>query len=124
PICVRGAFYGKMYDEMIARHPTKFMTIVPYTSRVAFRTEVVGRTYHFVSEDRMRKDERNGELIELLYLNDDLYGLTIGGVKEVIRQGQHCILDVVYDRAIRILKLANINPIVIFVKPSSPDQIM
>ncbi|GMT34920.1 hypothetical protein PFISCL1PPCAC_26217, partial [Pristionchus fissidentatus] len=94
------------------------------TSRAPLSAEVDGRDFHFVSEDRMRKDERNGELIELLYLNDDLYGLTIGGVKDVIRQGQHCMLDVVYDRAIRLLKSANINPIVIFVKPSSPDQII
>ncbi|GMT34791.1 hypothetical protein PFISCL1PPCAC_26088, partial [Pristionchus fissidentatus] len=53
-----------------------------------------------------------------------LYGLDIGGLKHVLEQDQNCILNVIYDRAIRHLKSVNIHPIVILIKPYSPAQII
>ncbi|GMT34792.1 hypothetical protein PFISCL1PPCAC_26089, partial [Pristionchus fissidentatus] len=71
-------------------------------------------------QERIREDAANNRFIELIEWDNHLYGLTIGGVQ----QDRHCILDVVYDKAIRCLKSANINPIVILIKPSGPAQIM
>ncbi|GMT34796.1 hypothetical protein PFISCL1PPCAC_26093, partial [Pristionchus fissidentatus] len=36
----------------------------------------------------------------------------------------HCILNVIYDRAILYLKSVNIHPVVILIQPSSPAQII
>ncbi|GMT33409.1 hypothetical protein PFISCL1PPCAC_24706, partial [Pristionchus fissidentatus] len=124
PVCVRRAFNGMIYDELMERYPKLFTTIMPYTSRAPLEYELDGGYFHFVSEERIRADERNNEYIELITSYGKLYGLTIGGVQDVLRQGKHCILDVIYDNAIRRLKSLNINPIVILVKPSSHDQII
>ncbi|GMT34921.1 hypothetical protein PFISCL1PPCAC_26218, partial [Pristionchus fissidentatus] len=124
PVCVRGAFYERIYREMIARHPPHFNIMVAYTTRAPFRSEVAGKHLHFVSEAQIRDDERTGECIELITFNRCLYGLTIGGVKDAIGQGRHCILPVIYDTAIRRLKSANIHSLVILVKPSSTAHIM
>ncbi|GMT34916.1 hypothetical protein PFISCL1PPCAC_26213, partial [Pristionchus fissidentatus] len=83
----------------------------------------IGPAVRMCDSDRIRGDASSNEYIELLTLRGCLFGLTIGGVQEVINEGKHCILDVIYDKAIRCLKTANIRPFVILVKPSSPVQI-
>ncbi|GMT34798.1 hypothetical protein PFISCL1PPCAC_26095, partial [Pristionchus fissidentatus] len=93
-VCIRGAFYGKIYDDLLDKHPKWFSTITPFTSRAPYAYELPG-SFHYVCKERIRFDERNGEIIELIEGNE-LFSLTIGGVRDVIgRQDKYCILDVI-----------------------------
>ncbi|GMT34794.1 hypothetical protein PFISCL1PPCAC_26091, partial [Pristionchus fissidentatus] len=79
-VCVRGAFYGKIYDYMLTKYPDQFSSVVPLTSRARRNFEVNGYDYYFVSENFMREFEVGNEFIEIVTSNGSQFGLTIGGV--------------------------------------------
>ncbi|GMT32545.1 hypothetical protein PFISCL1PPCAC_23842, partial [Pristionchus fissidentatus] len=124
PVIVLGALKDKINDELVTRHPERFGSCVPHTSRAPRDSEVHGRDYHFVSKAQMEEDVRNNLFIEAGQFQNNLYGTSIASVKEVAQQGRHCILDVSGNAIRRLQSIANIHPIAIFVKPSSPAQIM
>ncbi|GMR31920.1 hypothetical protein PMAYCL1PPCAC_02115 [Pristionchus mayeri] len=124
PVIVLGALKDKINDELVTRHPDRFGSCVPHTSRAPRDSEVHGRDYHFVSKAQMEEDVRNNLFIEAGQFQNNLYGTSIASVKEVAQLGRHCILDVSGNAIRRLQSIANIHPIAIFVKPASPAQIM
>ncbi|MQL20546.1 hypothetical protein EI008_26615, partial [Escherichia coli] len=62
--------------------------------------------------------------IEAGQFQNNLYGTSIQSVRDVANQGRHCILDVSGNAIRRLQSNANIQPISIFIKPSSAQQIL
>ncbi|CDW56330.1 disks large 1 [Trichuris trichiura] len=123
PVVILGALKDRLNDDLIAEYPDNFSTCVPHTSRARREHEVDGRDYYFVNRDMMEQDIQNHLFIEAGQYNGNLYGTSIGAVRDVAEQNKHCVLDV-SGNAIKRLQLANIFPIAIFVKPYGPGQLI
>ncbi|KRZ79387.1 Disks large -like protein 1, partial [Trichinella papuae] len=123
PVIVLGALKDRINDDLTAEYPDNFACCVPHTSRPRREHEVDGRDYYFVSREVMEHDIHNHLFIEAGQYNGNLYGTSIGSVRDVSEQNKHCILDV-SGNAIKRLQLAGLYPIVIFIKPYGPGQLM
>ncbi|KHJ46467.1 Hsp90 protein [Trichuris suis] len=123
PVVILGALKDRLNDDLIAEYPDNFSTCVPHTSRARREHEVDGRDYYFVNRDMMEQDIQNHLFIEAGQYNGNLYGTSIGAVRDVAEQNKHCVLDV-SGNAVKRLQLANIFPIAIFVKPYGPGQLI
>ena len=94
------------------------------TTRPKKDDEVHGRDYYFVdSREQMERDISNHLFIEAGQFHGNLYGTSVQSVKEIAEKGKHCILDV-SGNAIKRLKMAQLYPIALFLKPKSVEWIM
>uniref|UniRef100_A0AC35EUN7 Uncharacterized protein n=1 Tax=Panagrolaimus sp. PS1159 TaxID=55785 RepID=A0AC35EUN7_9BILA len=123
PVIVLGGLKDRINDELVGRHPERFSSCVPHTSRPPRDNEVNGRDYYFVSKSEMEADVRNNMFIEAGQFQDNLYGTSIKAVRDVAQAGRHCILDVSANAIKRLQNTANIYPIAILVKPQNAHQI-
>ncbi|KAK0403278.1 hypothetical protein QR680_016831 [Steinernema hermaphroditum] len=124
PVLVLGAMKDRINDTLVERHPDRFNSCVPHTSRPPRPEEVNGRDYHFVSRVQMENDVKDNLFIEAGQFQDNLYGTSIAAVREVANSGRHCILDVSGNAIHRLQSNASMFPIAIFVKPTSYRQLM
>lgn len=124
PVIILGALKDRINDELVNRNPLKFSSCVPHTSRQPREGEVHGRDYYFVNKHNMEEDVKNNLFIEAGQFQNNLYGTSIQSVRDVASMGRHCILDVSGNAIRRLQTNANIQPISIFVKLSSPKQIL
>ena len=94
------------------------------TTRQRKDDEVNGRDYFFVeSREQMERDIQNHLFIEAGQFSGNLYGTSVQSVRDVAEKGKHCILDV-SGSAIKRLKMAQLYPIALFVRPTSVEWIM
>uniref|UniRef100_A0A8D0DQ63 Disks large homolog 1 n=1 Tax=Salvator merianae TaxID=96440 RepID=A0A8D0DQ63_SALMN len=124
PVIVLGPMKDRINDDLISEFPDKFGSCVPHTTRPKRDYEVDGRDYHFVtSREQMERDIQDHRFIEAGQYNNHLYGTSVQSVREVAEKGKHCILDV-SGNAIKRLQIAQLQPIAIFIKPKSVENIM
>ena len=64
------------------------------TSREPREGEESGKGYHFVSRAEMEQDIRAGKYLEHGDYEGSLYGTKVDSIREVMRSGKMCILDV------------------------------
>uniref|UniRef100_A0A3Q2YSV4 Discs large MAGUK scaffold protein 4 n=1 Tax=Hippocampus comes TaxID=109280 RepID=A0A3Q2YSV4_HIPCM len=124
PIIVLGPTKDRVNDDLLTDFPDKFGSCVPHTTRPRRDYEVDGRDYHFVaSREQMERDIQSHHFIEAGQYNNHLYGTSVQSVRQVARQGKHCILDVSAN-AVRRLQAAQLHPIAIFIRPRSLENIL
>ncbi|XP_073421032.1 disks large homolog 4 isoform X1 [Dendrobates tinctorius] len=124
PIIILGPGKDRVNDDLLSEFPDKFGSCVPHTTRPKRDYEVDGRDYHFVSSrEKMEKDIQGHKFIEAGQYNGHLYGTSVQSVREVAEQGKHCILDVSAN-AVRRLQAAQLQPIAIFIRPKSLENIL
>lgn len=124
PVIVLGPIKDRINNDLIYDYPDKFGCCVPHTTRERKDDEMHGRDYYFVdSREQMERDIQNHLFIEAGQFHGNLYGTSVQSVREVAEKGKHCILDV-SGNAIRRLKMAQLYPIALFIKPNSIDWIM
>lgn len=124
PIIVLGPVKDRINNDLIYDFPEKFGCCVPHTTRPRKDDEIEGRDYYFVdSREQMERDIQNHLFIEAGQFHGNLYGTSVQSVRDVAEKGKHCILDV-SGNAIKRLKMAQLFPIAIFIKPMSIEWIM
>ncbi|KAL0966571.1 hypothetical protein UPYG_G00296930 [Umbra pygmaea] len=124
PVIILGPMKDRINDDLISEFPDKFGSCVPHTTRPKRDYEVDTRDYHFMmSREQMEKDIQEHKFIEAGQYNNHLYGTSVQSVREVAEKGKHCILDV-SGNAIKRLQLAVLQPIAVFIKPKSVENIM
>lgn len=64
------------------------------TSRVPREEEQSGKNYHFTTRQEMEQDIRAGMYLENGDFEGNLYGTKVDSIREVMRSGKMCILDV------------------------------
>jgi hypothetical protein len=64
-----------------------------------------------------------GKFIEAGQYKENLYGTSISAVKQVAESNMHCVLDVT-AAALDSMIQAQLNPVVIYLRPASPEVIM
>ena len=52
-----------LYGELLARYP-EIHAVIPYTTRPIREGEMDGGAYYFVSEDKMRRMEKENRIVE------------------------------------------------------------
>ncbi|XP_077598717.1 disks large homolog 4-like [Stigmatopora nigra] len=124
PVIVLGPTKDRVNDDLLTDFPDKFGSCVPHTTRPRRDYEVDGRDYHFVSSrEQMERDIQSHHFIEAGQYNSHLYGTSVQSVRQVARQGKHCILDVSAN-AVRRLQAAQLHPIAIFIRPRSLENVL
>ncbi|CAG0888862.1 unnamed protein product [Darwinula stevensoni] len=144
PVVILGPLKDRFNDDLISEFPDKFGTCVPRmksgvwecpehlhnsacaadTTRARREYEVDGQDYYFVpSREEMERDIQNHLFIEAGQYNENLYGTSVTAVRRVAENGKHCILDVSAS-AIRRLRIANLHPIAILIRPRSHELLM
>lgn len=64
------------------------------TTREPREGEENGKGYNFVSREEMEQDIRAGKYLEHGDYEGNLYGTKVDSIREVMRSGKMCILDV------------------------------
>ncbi|KAL3122739.1 hypothetical protein niasHT_005456 [Heterodera trifolii] len=123
PVIVLGVLKDRINDELVSRHPDRFSSCVPHTSRPPREGEVHGRNYYFVTKAEMERDVKSNLFIEAGQFQNNLYGTSVAAVMEVAESGRHCILDVSGNAIRRLQNTAHIYPISVFVKPLNYQQL-
>ena len=94
------------------------------TTRPRKDFEVNGRDYYFYeTREQMECDIQNHLFIEAGQYKGNLYGTSVQSVRAVANKGRHCILEV-SPKAIKRLKMAQLYPIVLFIKAPNIEWIM
>lgn len=99
---------------------SRFGTTIPHTSRVPREEEQSGKNYHFTTRQEMEQDIRAGMYLENGDFEGNLYGTKVDSIREVMRSGKMCILDV-NPTALKILKNPEFMPFVVFLAAPSLD---
>ncbi|TDG99340.1 hypothetical protein EPR50_G00192990 [Perca flavescens] len=124
PVIILGPTKDRVNDDLLSDFPDKFGSCVPHTTRPQRDYEADGRDYHFVSSrEQMERDIQSHRFIEAGQYNNHLYGTSVQSVRQVAEQGKHCILDVSAN-AVRRLQAAQLQPIAIFIRPRSLENIL
>ncbi|KAK2561571.1 Protein PALS2 [Acropora cervicornis] len=100
---------------------SRFGTTIPHTSRVPREDEQSGKNYHFTTRQEMEQDIRAGMYLENGDFEGNLYGTKVDSIREVMRSGKMCILDV-NPTALKILKNPEFMPFVVFIAAPSLDD--
>lgn len=88
-----------------------------------FHLLMVGVDYHFVSLEAMSHDIEAGKFLEVGQYKGHLYGTAFAAVRSVAERGVVCLVDASVD-AIAHMHEADIQPMVIFLKPVSVQALI
>jgi len=64
------------------------------TSRPPREGEEDGKGYHFASREQMELDIKAGQYLENGDFEGNLYGTKVDSIRDIMRSGKMCILDV------------------------------
>ncbi|XP_018320455.1 MAGUK p55 subfamily member 7 isoform X1 [Agrilus planipennis] len=115
-----GVGRNELKRRLIATHPEKYKTPIPYTSRPMKPGEINGKEYFFVSREKMEEDIEASKFIEFGEYKGNLYGTSSESVKALVNSGYVCILNPHYQ-ALKMLRNAQLKPYIIYVKPPRLD---
>lgn len=95
---------------------------VSHTSRAPRQGEVNGEHYHFSSKEKMQEEIEAGQFIEHAQFSGNLYGTSKKAVQDVLDQNKVCVLDL-EEQGVRSLKGTDLNPLYVFVKAPSMEEL-
>ncbi|KAK9510308.1 hypothetical protein O3M35_005118 [Rhynocoris fuscipes] len=102
-------------NRIINSNPEKFAAVIPMTSRPQRELEENGKSYWFVSREKLEEDIREHQLLEYGEHNGHLYGTSLESIRDIIRDGKMCVLDC-SPAALKILhNSSEFMPYVIFI---------
>lgn len=103
-----------------------FQRVVTYTSREVRSTEVEGKDYHFISEDRFKEMQEGGEFVEWGEYDGHYYGTGKGDIQEIIKLGKIPVLVLDPEGARKLVEknakgelLSNLATFYVFLMPES-----
>ncbi|KAK3735094.1 hypothetical protein QZH41_011254 [Actinostola sp. cb2023] len=105
-------------NRLIMSDRSRFGTTVPHTSRQPREGEKNGSGYYFVGREEMDRDVHAGKYIEYGVHDGTMYGTKIDTIREVMRSGKMCFLDV-NPTALKVLKTPEFMPYIVFI--AAPD---
>ncbi|XP_070570219.1 MAGUK p55 subfamily member 7-like [Ptychodera flava] len=113
---------NELKRRLIASDPSHFKATIPHTSRPKKPTEVESKEYHFLSRQQMEADIQNNKFIEHGEYKGNLYGTSLDSIYDVVNAAKVCILNV-HPQALKMLKISDVKPYVVFVKPPSLERL-
>ncbi|XP_066263289.1 protein PALS2-like isoform X1 [Branchiostoma lanceolatum] len=92
------------------------------TSRAPREGEEDGKGYYFADKTAMQADIRDHKYLESGEYEGNLYGTKLDSVRNVMRSGKMCILDV-NPQALKVLKTPEFMPFVVFIAAPSVETL-
>jgi guanylate kinase len=92
-----GGGKGTLIRRILNIEPYKVSDLgysVSFTTRAPREGEINGRHYHFVSMDRFREMQENGEFLEWAEVHGNLYGTAHSEIKRELQLGKDIILEI------------------------------
>src|SRR5271154_847388 len=93
-----GAGKTSLVKALMEREP-RLRFSVSYTTRTPRANEVEGRDYHFVTPSRFDEMAARGEFLEHAKVFDNLYGTSLGAVRDALAKGQLLLLEIDWQGA-------------------------
>jgi guanylate kinase len=112
-----GAGKTSLVKALMEREP-RIQFSVSYTTRHPRPTEIPGRDYHFVSQERFREMIANHEFLEHAQVFDNCYGTGVRTVQEAMSNGEQLLLEIDWQGA-RQVRARIPEALSIFILPPS-----
>jgi len=109
--------------EMLLKEFSCVVESLSYTTRAPRPQEKDGVDYRFVSEEQFQERIAAGEFIEYVQLFDHYYGTSKMWVQERLDAGDHVLLDIDVEGALRIKELKALPVVMIFLTPPSLEEL-
>lgn len=117
-----GSGKSSLLKRLMDEYPLVFAFSVSHTTRSPRQGEQHGREYHFVTRDEMNKLIAEQQFLEHAQFSGNLYGTSKKAVIDVLSSGRVCVLDVDIQ-GVRSLKKTDLNPLFLFIKPPTLDDL-
>uniref|UniRef100_A0A0B7A7V8 Uncharacterized protein n=1 Tax=Arion vulgaris TaxID=1028688 RepID=A0A0B7A7V8_9EUPU len=118
----QGVGKRSLKERLIQDKPRKYGAAVPYTSRPKKPNEQDGKGYYFIDAETMEAEIKKNMYIDHGEFGGHLYGTRLSTIKEVIRTGKICILDV-SARSLKFLQSPDFKPFIIFIAAPSVEAL-
>ena len=115
-----GAGKTTLVKKLVERNPALEFSI-SYTTRRKRATEVDGRDYIFVDEDRFNELKAAGELLESATVFDNLYGTSRSQVEKHLADGDRVILEIDWQGARQVRESMPGCTSIFILPPSRPE---
>jgi guanylate kinase len=112
-----GAGKTTLVKALMQREP-RIQFSVSYTTRQPRATEIPGRDYHFVSNERFEAMVAHGEFLEHAKVFDNYYGTGVRAVQEALQNGEQLLLEIDWQGA-RQVRARLPEALSIFILPPS-----
>ena len=78
--------------------------------------------YHFTTRDAFEQGIKEGKFLEYAYVHNNIYGTSVGAVRDVSQRGKCCILDIDVQGARQVRK-SDLSAIFVFIAPPSVEEL-
>lgn len=113
-IGAQGVGRRTLKERVIRADSERFAAVLPHTNSPLEEDETNGELFWHVTTDEMVQDIASNKFIEYGEYEGYYYGIKFDTVRECIRAGKMCLLDL-SPQAIKSIKVAEFMPFVIFV---------
>ena len=102
----------------------KFKTSISHTTRPPRSSEVDGKDYHFVNNEKFKQMIKNNEFLEYAKVFKNFYGTTKSNIFEELKKGNNVIFDIDWQGTNQIIsqKLKN-KVLTFFILPPSREEL-
>ncbi|KAK6967253.1 MAGUK p55 subfamily member 6 [Biomphalaria glabrata] len=118
----QGVGKRSLKERLIRDNPNKFGTAVPHTTRPKKPNEVDGQGYYFIDGETMEAEIKKNMYIDHGEFGGYLYGTRLSTIKEVIRSGKICVLDI-SARSLKFIQSPEFKPYIIFIAAPSVEAL-
>ena len=115
---------GKTTLVKLLSERKKFKTSISHTTRPPRSSEVDGKDYHFVNNEKFKQMIKNNEFLEYAKVFKNFYGTTKSNIFEELKKGNNVIFDIDWQGANQIIsqKLKN-KVLTFFILPPSREEL-
>lgn len=110
----KGVGRRTLKQMLIKADPKRFAAVVPYTTRAKRIGEEDGSSFFFLTQEQVLKDIANNKFIEYGQHDGCYYGTKYDSIRECIRSGRMCILDI-SPQAAKSIKTSEFMPYIVFI---------
>ncbi|GFR86142.1 MAGUK p55 subfamily member 6-like [Elysia marginata] len=118
----QGVGKRSLKERLIRDNPEKFAAAPPHTSRPKKPKEQDGQGYYFISAEKMEAEIKQNMYIDQGEFGGHLYGTRLSTIREVIRAGKICVLDI-SARSLKFIMSPAFKPFVIFIAAPSIEAL-
>ncbi|XP_063693594.1 uncharacterized protein LOC134825335 isoform X2 [Bolinopsis microptera] len=114
-IGAQGVGRRSLISKLVLNEPDKFGNTMPHTSRPIRAGEKDGCGYWFTTREKMDEDIANHKYLEYGEYEKHLYGTKLDSIRQVMRSGKMCLLDV-NPQSLKVLKTSEFVPYIVFIE--------
>ncbi|BFZ04344.1 hypothetical protein BsWGS_07383 [Bradybaena similaris] len=118
----QGVGKRSLKERLIRDNPRKFAAATPHTSRPKRPNEQDGKGYYFIDGETMEAEIKKNMYIDHGEFGGHLYGTRLSTIREVIRSGKICVLDI-SARSLKFLQSPDFKPYIIFIAAPSVEAL-